>query len=364
MTVERTQQVIEENPEDHDRGLTFDINTLMSRRKALGLFALGGVAVLAGCGSSSDDGAAASTTQAATTSADTTGATATATDVSEIPEETGGPYPADGSNGPNVLSESGVVRSDITTSFGDYSGTAEGVPLTINLTILDVAEGGTPLAGAAVYLWHCDRAGAYSLYSQGATDQNYLRGVQEADAAGKLTFQSIFPACYAGPLAPHPLRGLPQPRRGDGLRTEARHLPDRPARGHLRRGLRHHRLRAERLEPGRGVAGERHGLLGRLLHPAREGERIGGLGADGGAERGGLSHRARPARGERPPPAWPAGGCRLLVHERVGQWVTATLDSGDTVSVPKLLRSARTRTFVLEPTAGRATLVESGSKMQ
>ena len=37
----------------------------------------------------------------------------------EIPEETAGPYPGDGSNGPDVLAESGVVRSDITSSFGD-----------------------------------------------------------------------------------------------------------------------------------------------------------------------------------------------------------------------------------------------------
>ncbi len=90
------------------------------------------------------------------------------------------------------------MRSDITTSFGDYSGTAEGVPLTINLTILDVADGGTPLAGAAVYIWHCDRGAAYSLYDAAAADQNYLRGVQESDASGKLTFQTIFPGCYAG----------------------------------------------------------------------------------------------------------------------------------------------------------------------
>ena len=197
MTIERTQQVIEENPEDHDRGLGFDLGTLMSRRKALGLFAVTGIGLLAGCGSSSSSsGAATSTTSGTTTTAGTTGTTTT--DVSEIPEETGGPYPADGSNGPNVLSESGVVRRDITTSFGDYSGTAEGVPLTINLTILDVAEGGTPLEGAAVYLWHCSREGAYSLYSAEAADQNYLRGVQVSDAKGKLTFQSIFPACYAG----------------------------------------------------------------------------------------------------------------------------------------------------------------------
>ncbi len=54
------------------------------------------------------------------------------------------------------------------------------------------------MAGAAVYVWHCDRGGGYSLYSQGVTDQNYLRGVQAAGADGIVTFTSIFPACYSG----------------------------------------------------------------------------------------------------------------------------------------------------------------------
>ena len=49
-----------------------------------------------------------------------------------------------------------------------------------------------------MYVWHCDREGRYSLYSQGATDQNYLRGVQEAGSDGIVTFASIFPACYSG----------------------------------------------------------------------------------------------------------------------------------------------------------------------
>ena len=49
-----------------------------------------------------------------------------------------------------------------------------------------------------MYLWHCDSDGRYSLYSQGVTDQNYLRGVQEADADGEVTFTSIFPAAYSG----------------------------------------------------------------------------------------------------------------------------------------------------------------------
>jgi protocatechuate 3,4-dioxygenase beta subunit len=55
-----------------------------------------------------------------------------------------------------------------------------------------------PLAGQAVYIWHCDRPGRYSLYSSGVTNQNYLRGVQAADASGRVTFTSIFPGCYAG----------------------------------------------------------------------------------------------------------------------------------------------------------------------
>ena len=40
--------------------------------------------------------------------------------------------------------------------------------------------------------------GRYSLYSSGVTDQNYLRGVQAADADGRLSFTSIFPAAYSG----------------------------------------------------------------------------------------------------------------------------------------------------------------------
>ena len=96
-----------------------------------------------------------------------------------------------------MLTESGIVRSDITKSFGSASGVASGVPLTVELTILD-ADKDTPLNGAAVYLWHCDAQGRYSLYSDGATDENYLRGVQAADSTGKVTFTTIFPAAYMG----------------------------------------------------------------------------------------------------------------------------------------------------------------------
>lgn len=115
----------------------------------------------------------------------------------KIPAETAGPYPADGSNGPSVLSQTGVVRSDIRSSFAGLSGAADGIPFSLVLTIVS-ASTCEPLASRAVYLWHCDRVGRYSLYSSGATDQNYLRGVQQTDATGKVTFTSIFPACSPG----------------------------------------------------------------------------------------------------------------------------------------------------------------------
>jgi protocatechuate 3,4-dioxygenase beta subunit len=174
----------------HDRGLAFDLETIFDRRHALKLFAGAGLATLIGCGSDET-----------TTSSSTPTATATATasaDCETISGETAGPYPGDGSNGPNVLTESGIVRDDIRSSFGDSSGTAEGVPLTVELTVVDTGSDCAPLEGAAVYVWHCDRAGGYSLYSEGITDQNYLRGVQEAGADGKVTFTAIFPAAYMG----------------------------------------------------------------------------------------------------------------------------------------------------------------------
>ncbi len=135
-----------------------------------------------------------------TTSPSTSSGTSSATpsgDLTEVPDETGGPYPGDGSNGVNVLDDSGIVRRDIRSSFGASTTTAEGVPLTVRLTVRDASTGDV-LRGAGVYLWHCDRDGRYSLYSDGAQDENYLRGVQQVDDGGTVTFTTIFPACYAG----------------------------------------------------------------------------------------------------------------------------------------------------------------------
>ena len=163
----------------HDKGLAFDLST-MSRRRMLGI--IGGAGAVAVAGGVSLLGGAPAASAAAC--------------AAEVESETAGPYPADGSNGPDVRTLSGAVRTDIRSSFGTSSTVAQGVPLQFSLVVSDLSC--NPLAGAAVYVWHCDREGRYSLYSSGVTNENYLRGIAVTDAAGKVTFTSVFPACYSG----------------------------------------------------------------------------------------------------------------------------------------------------------------------
>jgi protocatechuate 3,4-dioxygenase beta subunit len=195
--------------DDHDDfgGLDRDLPRLLGRRRALGLLTGGAVAVgLAACGSSGSDASDTSTsTTDGTASTDGSGggsgggSTDGGGSVTEaVAEETAGPYPGDGSNGPNVLDDAGVVRQDIRSSFGEASGTAEGVELRLDLRLIDLAGGGGPKAGAAVYAWHCTADGEYSLYTGSATDENYLRGVQVADDDGNLSFVTVFPGAYPG----------------------------------------------------------------------------------------------------------------------------------------------------------------------
>jgi len=176
---------------DHDRGLSHDLPAVLDRRRLLALLGGAGAAALVAC--TTEEG-----TPSSASAAGTSGATTAATTGEQIPEETAGPYPGDGSNGVNVLNRSGIVRGDITGGFGGASAVASGVPLTIRLTVLDTKNGSAPLQGAAVYLWHCDIDGAYSLDSRELTNENYLRGVQAAGADGSLTFTSIFPGAYSG----------------------------------------------------------------------------------------------------------------------------------------------------------------------
>ena len=176
-----------------------DLPQYLGRRRVLALIA-GGVSasVIAACSADSSSSkktvvSSPTTTDAPTDSTDV----ATAENCDPIPEETSGPYPGDGSNGPDVLAIDGVERRDIRSSIGSASGTASGTQLTVDLTIVDAATC-APLAGAAVYLWHADSQGRYSMYSSGVSDENFLRGVQVADASGKLSFVSVYPGCYDG----------------------------------------------------------------------------------------------------------------------------------------------------------------------
>lgn len=192
---------------EHDLGLQHDLDTLkkrsLGRRGVLGIFGgLGVAAVATACGADSSGRATTADTSTARPTPPAGGMggdSSVAVADGEIPEETAGPYPGDGSNGPNVLTESGVVRSDITGSFGSASGVATGVPLTLRFKVYDLTgEDVAVMAGAAVYAWHCDADGNYSMYDGDAINENYLRGVQETDDDGWLEFTTIFPGCYAG----------------------------------------------------------------------------------------------------------------------------------------------------------------------
>jgi protocatechuate 3,4-dioxygenase beta subunit len=176
-------------PDRHgpDAGLEADLYALARRlagrrRVVRGLFS-GGIAALAGLYGRRLDAAALSQCVVA-------------------PEETNGPFPADGSRSPfgetrNVLTHSGIVRGDITPSFGASTTRAQGVSLQLQINVAAVG-GCRPLAGQAVYVWHCDRDGDYSMYAPRIAQENYLRGVQVTDERGQVTFRSIFPACYDG----------------------------------------------------------------------------------------------------------------------------------------------------------------------
>jgi len=98
-----------------------------------------------------------------------------------VPEQALGPY---------YLADE-LIRADIREG-------KPGVPLNLRLLVLDA---GTcrPLANAAVDLWHCDAAGAYSGFgTAGGDSHTFLRGIQLTDQDGVAQFHTIFPGCYPG----------------------------------------------------------------------------------------------------------------------------------------------------------------------
>lgn len=185
-------------PEDElvDQGAAFDAITLFSRRRLLSVMGIGaGTVALAACGADTTGSGSTGSTSSASSSGSATGA-ASSSSTGEIPEETNGPYPADGTQDLNILEQSGIERQDIRSSL-DGGTTAEGVALTMAFVVTDMAQG-KPFEGAAVYAWQCDAKGQYSMYTQGVENETFLRGVQIADADGKVSFTTIVPGCYTG----------------------------------------------------------------------------------------------------------------------------------------------------------------------
>lgn len=98
-----------------------------------------------------------------------------------------------------------------------------GVPLTLSFTVVDDFWC-TPVQGAIVDVWHADAGGIYSGVVNSLFDNNtlqpsgtlvdtrdrptFLRGHQVADAAGRVTFNTVFPGWYSGRLAHIHVRAL------------------------------------------------------------------------------------------------------------------------------------------------------------
>ena len=97
-----------------------------------------------------------------------------------------------------MLTQSGIVRRDITSSFGSSTTKAEGVPLSITMTIKDFANDKSPLAGGAIYVWHCDRKADIPSTPKALPARTTSAASRETDDRGQVRFTTIFPACYSG----------------------------------------------------------------------------------------------------------------------------------------------------------------------
>src|SRR5688572_1200294 len=120
-----------------DRGLAEDLRVwkqMLGRRRMLKWDAYGGALIACGDDEGSDPEGSAGSSGNATGNGSNTG---NGNCAGEIPAETAGPFPGDGTNanGLSVLNIDGVVRRDIRASVGAASGVAGGIPVTVRLTV-------------------------------------------------------------------------------------------------------------------------------------------------------------------------------------------------------------------------------------
>ena len=111
-----------------------------------------------------------------------------------IPAETRGPFPYFAAA--DIANQTSLVRSNLLVDG------QTGVPLTLTIAVQNLDC--VPIAGAKVYIWHCNKDGLYSGYSNnmnpGQASYTYFRGIQTTDNAGQVTFNTIFPGWYNGRL--------------------------------------------------------------------------------------------------------------------------------------------------------------------
>ncbi|MEC9281110.1 MAG: protocatechuate dioxygenase [Bdellovibrionota bacterium] len=156
--------------------------------------AIGGIALMAGCGNLDFDLADNLNANSGTNANTGSGSDSCST----VPSETKGPYPLDGTGGStNALSS--IYRTDI---LGDDISSEEGVPLLLSINLQDVNNNCAGIENAAVYVWHCDQSGAYSGYSSSQNGYHYgktfCRGIALSNSSGQVNFTSLFPGWYHG----------------------------------------------------------------------------------------------------------------------------------------------------------------------
>ena len=138
----------------------------LTRRQALNLFSAAGTAAVLGYGR----------------------AVRAATDCSVSPEKTIGPYFVE------ELLERSDIRADPST------GTVQtGVPLRLNINVLQADAACAPGVGVQVDVWHAGAAGLYSdEAANGTSGKKYLRGYQVTDTNGAVSFITVYPGWYSG----------------------------------------------------------------------------------------------------------------------------------------------------------------------
>ena len=85
------------------------------------------------------------------------------------------------------------------------------------------------MAGAAVYLWHCDRRGRYSMYSSGDRGRELPPRHRGDRQRRHRVVQDDLPGVLLGALAAHPLRGLLVRRQGRLERPDRQDIAARAA---------------------------------------------------------------------------------------------------------------------------------------